>query len=79
MVQKHAFYNTKAMLLRGIYQRFSAQKAVFFMQFHYYSDALFLLNRCRLLTFKTLRLHTIDCDFLHEILYLKKRRRYESL
>ena len=79
MVQKHAFYDTKAMLLRGIYQRFSAQKAVFFMQFHYYSDAHFLSNRCRLLTFKTLRLHTINSDFPNKILYLKKRHRYESL
>lgn len=79
MVQKHAFYDTKAMLLRGIYPRFSAQKAVFFMQFHYYSDAHFLLNRCRLLTFRTLRLHTITGDFPHEILYFSKKLSYKNL
>lgn len=79
MVQKHAFYDTKAMLLRGIYQRFSAQKAVFFMPFHCYSDAHFLYNRCRLLTFTTLRLRTITGDFPHEILYFSKKHSYESL
>lgn len=79
MVQKHAFYDTKAMLLQGIYQRFSAQKAMFLMPFHYYSDAHFLLKRCRLLTFTTLRLRTITGDFPHEILYFSKKLSYKNL
>lgn len=42
------------------------------MPFHCYSDAHFLYNRCRLLTFTTLRLRTITGDFPHEILYFPK-------